>query len=170
MKKFKCIKKFMNIPVWTIWEQLPFNLDIRFKYDEKFSDIDIRIVEFLTDFFEEVKEEIDFNEWVGRYWDALYIKWRKQLFSYKDWTIIYKDDYLSINELNYKKTTMDNLKYWDVFCDIQDEYELDDFSIFIWKDNDWDYICQYLDKNTWVEYIDNDCITECKEVYKFLRN
>jgi len=129
---------------------------------------------------EQLKEnytKIDFNEWIGRVEKTLIIKWDKFLASYKDWGISYMDKLNSCSsyEIHYEETTLDKLEKWDVFIckEYVDVCKTEDFNIFIWKDEDWVYILNYLLNNEWyVEFIDNICIPQSRwqtEVIKFLR-
>ena len=78
-KQFKCIKQFCDIDVWEIWvfymwtpwTFYDFNPLIWTATYKKF--VDSREVEFLTEYFQEIKEEpkIDFSKWIGRSWDIL---------------------------------------------------------------------------------------------------
>lgn len=102
------------------------------------------------------KEKIDFSQYIGRYKKILAIrKDKKYLKSFKNWSIVYNNTYTNkfTDNVSYKEWKIKNLKYKDIFIlksDL-DNIDISNFNIFIWKDDDWDYILWYLGNNNKVE-------------------
>ena len=128
---------------------------------------------------EEVNKEeeplIDFSEFIWRNWAVLAIRWKQFLLkSWIDWSLHYTDTNIDDynNPITYTKTTLWELKKWDVFIcvDDVDDMELLDFNILVWVDNGWDYTIQYLNDEYWIETISSSSyFRKDKEVYKFNR-
>lgn len=116
--------------------------------------------------------QIDFSEYVKKEQRTIAINWNKLLISNPDWTIYYWSSPIVFSETpKYTLTTLSELKEGDVF--IKKEYvknmALEDFCIFVWKDDNWYYVGQYLNNPCWIELIEWRTLLDW-EVYKFLRD
>ena len=122
----------------------------------------------------ENKVKIDFSKYIGKLGDNIAIKWDKMLKSYSNWDISHNDSYRKdYNEKpKYTLTTLSELKEGDVFIRKNDvgNIKLENFSIFVWNGNGWEYMCQYLKISCWMEVIDWHYNYNNHEVYKFLRD
>lgn len=134
----------------------------------------LRKIEELKEFIEKEGNQIDFSKWIGRYMNMLAIRGEKQLIS-GDNDIYYmrKPACIYNNPINYEVVRLHDLKIGDVF--IGDSIEspvLTDFNIFIGRDNDGDFITQYLGDVSGIEYINNKYYISSshnKKVKRFLR-
>lgn len=178
-KQYKCIKQFMDIKIWTIggdtshiWHEYYSFLISKEDQLEGYSYIDKNMVEFLKDYFEEVKEEpeYEFSKFIVLSGDNyITILWKKLLISRSNWEILYWGNYkLSGVIPKYITTTFSELKAGDVFIlerNLKDMC-ISNFSIFIWKDTRGYYTWQFLWNDDWIEYIwiinsewrDEECI------------
>ena len=74
MKKYKTLKPFLDMPVGSIGIQES-NSIYTFRYDYSQYSVSSDMIEFLTEYFEEIKEDrIDFRKFIGRYNTELCIK------------------------------------------------------------------------------------------------
>jgi len=126
------------------------------------------------------EEKIDFSKFVGRCAKHLAIKWKKLLKSYIEEDFnnevgIGYDDFWSVwyvDSLNYEHTTLSELKYWDVFIlEKHVEYAItNNFKIFNWIDDDWDYANYSLENDSGMEHLGFSCYCWWNlKVIKFLR-
>ena len=151
MKKYKTIKQFINIPVWSIGklDTSLWLLDKRYAQAEfqwSSDGVDLYrysyhkdIVEFLTEYFEEIKEEqIDFSKFIGRCNRDLVIKWFKGLKSLSDWDITYSNCNIRnyTFPISYTEGRLSHWQYWDVFfIKWNDINRLESYGIFMGIDN-----------------------------------
>jgi len=189
MKKYKTIKQFINIPVWSIGklDTSLWLLDKRYAQAEfqwSSDGVDLYrysyhkdIVEFLTEYFEEIKEQIDFSKFIGRCNTELCIKWTKYLKSFEYWDIRYSTINRDIynDPICYTECKLSDLQYWDVFfVKWMDINRLAHYGIFMGIDNKWIYHFQRLPDFIWMdirtELIINNYYSYDKDVYKFNRN
>ena len=173
MKKFKTLKQFLDMPVGSIGTQESNNTNYTFRYDGYRYHMSNDVVEFLTEYFEEIKEEqIDFSKFIGRCNTELCIKWDKCLKSLSDWDITYSNINRDIytDPISYTECTLSDLKYWDVYIYKSDnEKYKQNYKIYLFL-SEGKYMYQQL-TNVWCyEFIDYWWNTADEECYKFNRN
>lgn len=161
MKKYRLLK---DLPWYNRW--IIVNIENNLHKYMTFEEV-IKCYLDNDDWFEEVvedkqptKEEIEFlNKNVERFIDILFIQWdKKELISNFDWKIIINNKIKSHNQfkLSFTICNLSDLKEWDVFYIRWDEFIYKNINIFIWIDNEQNYITNYLNNNDSVEYIDSN--------------
>lgn len=122
------------------------------------------------------KQEIKFlNKYVERTEELLLIIWEKKYIEvYKDWTFLFehiRNKYIyETKKLSFTICNLSDLKEGDVFYVRYYNFELWNINIFVWKDDQNDYVINYLQTNhQWLEYIDVDFEYKDTEVIKINR-
>ena len=176
MKNYKTLKPFLNIPIWNIGTQESKSI-YTFRYNDSQCSVSSDVIEFLTEYFEEIEEQIDFSKFIGRSAQDLCIKWTSFLKSFDDWDIVYSkhSNTLYTDPISCTECKLSNLKYWDVFfVKWMDINRLSNYGIFMGIDNKWIYHFQRLPDFIWMdirtELIINNYYSYDKDVYKFNRN
>lgn len=126
----------------------------------------------LRETIDNIDSEIDFNQWIGRNGRILAIKGDKYLKSFSDINIHWNDcsERLYNEPIKYEVVHMSDLNPGDVV--IKDNITsptISDFNIFIGKDNDNNYISNYLETINGIEVIGSHLSTDNKKVKRFLR-
>ena len=176
MKKYKTLKPFLDMPVGSIGIQES-NSIYTFRYDDSQYSVSSDMIEFLTEYFEEIEEQIDFSKFIWRCNTELCIKWTKFLKSFEHWDIRYsiinRDIYN--DPISYTECKLSDLKYWDVFfVKWMGIKRLANYGIFMGIDNKWIYHFQHLSDfiwiGLWMGLIINNYYSYDKDVYKFNRD
>lgn len=120
------------------------------------------------------KEEIEFlNKYVERRWIRLLIIWEnKYIDTFDDWSFVFENidkKHSDTGKLSFTICNLSDLKEWDVFYIRWDEPGLENINIFIWKDDEWNYVMQYIQSDNWIEYIEVNFDYENCEVIKINR-
>ena len=171
MKKYKTLKPFLNVPAGSIGTQES-NSIYTFRYDDSQCSVSSDMIEFLTEYFEEIEEQIDFSKFIWRWKKRLCIRWTGVLKSLDAWDIVYSkySDSIYNDPISYTECKLSNLKYWDVFfVKWNDINKLTNYGIFIGIDSKWAYHFQLLSDFMWMEVIINNYYLYDKDVYKFNR-
>ena len=118
----------------------------------------------------------DYSKFIGRWGTILAIKGKTFLRSYSNGDMYYGSQCITeyTNPVSYEECTLSELKPGDVFCDHPDDKiectNLDEFGVFLGKDNDISYIWQCLKDIGGVEVIDFNYDNDGdRKVHRFLR-